>query len=383
MKVLHINCNYIGTRLYRVMIEHLNCFGINSTVYVPVCEKENEDVTTRDCSVIVSKCFRKWHRILFDYKQRLILRDIQEKLDCSGFDCIHAYTLFTDGNCARRLGRRYKLPYVVAVRDTDVNIFLKKAFYLRRRAVEILRDAAAVFFLSENYRRQVLETYVPEGLRGEIYGKSHVIPNGVDEFWLQNCYRDRLRDGQEALQDKRLRVICAGVINPRKNHLATQEALQLLRQRGWTVHYQIVGRVLDSKLFERIMSYPDTEYIPQQPKEKLLEYYRGSDLFVMPSRTETFGLVYAEALSQGLPVIYTRDQGFDGQFEEGEVGYPVDAGDVREIAQRIEDISCRYRELCENCLQHADRFDWKDICGQYRDIYSDILTDIFDRGEGS
>lgn len=375
MKVLHINCNYIGTRLHRVMIEHLNRFGIDSTVYVPVCEKEKEDVTTRDCRVIVSKCFRKWHRIFFDYKQRLILRDIQEKLDCSGFDCIHAYTLFTDGNCARRLGRKYKLPYVVAVRDTDVNTFLKKAVYLRRRAVEILRDAGAVFFLSENYRRQVLETYVPEGIRKEIYRKSYVIPNGVDDFWLQNRYRDRLREGQEVLPDKRLRVICAGVISHRKNHLATQEALQLLRQRGWTVHYQIVGRVLDQKLFERIMSYPDTEYIPQQPQGKLLEYYRQNDLFVMPSRTETFGLVYAEALSQGLPVIYTRGQGFDGQFEEGEVGYSVDAGDSAEIARRIEDAAHRYRELCENSLQHADRFDWKDICERYRDLYLNILAD--------
>lgn len=375
MKVLHINCNYIGTRLHREMIEHLNRFGIESTVYVPVCEKENEDVTTRDCTVIVSKCFRKWHRILFDYKQGRISRDIQEKLDCSAYDCIHAYTLFTDGNCARRLGRKYKLPYVVAVRDTDVNTFLKKAVYLRGRAVKILRDAAAVFFLSENYRRQVLETYVPEGLREKIYEKSHIIPNGVDDFWLQNCYRDRLQSGREVLPDKQLKVICAGVINHRKNHLATQEALQLLRQQGWTVHYQIVGKVLDQKLFEKIMSYPDTEYIPQQPKEKLLEYYRQNDVFVMPSRTETFGLVYAEALSQGLPVLYTRGQGFDGQFEEGEVGYSVDAEAPGEIAQRLADVSRRYRELCENCLQHAERFDWKDICERYRDLYLNILAD--------
>jgi len=49
----------------------------------------------------------------------------------------------------------------------------------------------------------------------------------------------------------------------------------------------------------------------------------------MPSITETFGLVYAEALSQGLPVLYTRGQGFDRQFEEGEVGYAVDCFDDR------------------------------------------------------
>lgn len=374
MKILHMNCNYIGTRLHRSMIEHLNDLGIHNTVYVPVCERTDDDGATRGSEVIVSKCFRKWHRIFFDYKQSLIARDIQKKLDCSQYDCIHAYTLFTDGNCARRLSRRYHIPYVAAVRSTDVNFFLKKAFYLRGRAVKILRDASAVFFLSECYRTQVLERYVPKRLRGEIYAKSYVIPNGIDDFWLENLNVGK-QPVPDAFQDKKLRVICAGVISRRKNHLATQEALQLLRARGWSVHYQIVGKIQDRELFEKILSYPDTEYIPQQPKEQLLEYYRQSDLFVMPSRAETFGLVYAEALSQGLPVLYTRGQGFDGQFEEGTVGYAVDAGNPREIADRMEDAAKRLAELGENGLRLAERFRWKEICEQYRNLYSEILKD--------
>lgn len=374
MKILHMNCNYIGTRLHRSMIEHLNDRGIHNTVYVPVCEQTDDDGATRGSEVIVSKCFRKWHRIFFDYKQSLIARDIQKKLDCSQYDCIHAYTLFTDGNCARRLSRRYHIPYVAAVRSTDVNFFLKKAFYLRGRAVKILRDASAVFFLSECYRTQVLERYVPKRLRGEIYAKSYVIPNGIDDFWLENLNAGK-RPVPDASQNKQLRVICAGVISRRKNHLATQEALQLLRARGWSVHYQIVGKIQDRELFEKIMSYPDTEYIPQQPKEQLLEYYRQSDLFVMPSRAETFGLVYAEALSQGLPVLYTRGQGFDGQFEEGTVGYAVDAGNPREIADRMEDAAKHLAELGENGLRLAERFRWKEICEQYRNLYSEILKD--------
>ena len=41
----------------------------------------------------------------------------------------------------------------------------------------------------------------------------------------------------------------------------------------------------------------------------------------MPSITETFGLVYGEALSQGLLIIYTKGQGFDGQIKEKLAGY--------------------------------------------------------------
>ena len=44
----------------------------------------------------------------------------------------------------------------------------------------------------------------------------------------------------------------------------------------------------------------------------------------MTSLGESFGLTYAEAMSQGVPVIYSKGQGFDGQFKEGVVGYHVD-----------------------------------------------------------
>ena len=40
--------------------------------------------------------------------------------------------------------------------------------------------------------------------------------------------------------------------------------------------------------------------------------------FCLPSHAETFGLVYVEAMSQGLPIIY-EGQGFDKQFQDGEV----------------------------------------------------------------
>lgn len=371
MNILHINCNYIGTKLHRSMIEHLNDLGIGNTVYVPVCGKPDDGAATKGSRVVVSSCFKKWHRILFDYKQSRIIRDVQKKLDCSQYDCIHAYTLFTDGNCARRLSRRYHIPYVTAVRSTDVNVFLKNVFYLRGRAVKILRDASAVFFLSETYRTQVLERYVPERLRGEIYAKSHIIPNGIDDFWLENRNLGK-QPAPDAFREKKLRIVCAGVVNRRKNQLTTQKALQLLRAQGWNIRYQIVGRVEDRELFDQIMAYPDTEYIPQQPKEKLLEYYRQNDLFVMPSRTETFGLVYAEALSQGLPVLYTRGQGFDGQFAEGVAGYAVDADNPGEIAERIMDAAQRLAELSGNGLRLAERFCWKGICERYRDLYEEI-----------
>lgn len=377
MKILHINCNYVGTYLHRIMIEKLNHCGIRSAVYVPVCE-EGGEAPTQGCEVVISKCFRNWNKILFDYKQHRIIRDVQKHFDLTQFDCLHAYTLFTDGNCARYLGRKYRIPYVVAVRSTDVNVFFRRAFYLRGRGVRILRDAAAVFFLSENYKRTVLERYVPEEYREEIAEKSYLVPNGIDDFWLQNRYTDKLKvleETESALRDRRMKIIFAGRIVEDKNPLATQEALRILRGRGWTVEFTVAGDARDKKLYERIMSYPQTYYAGKLSKEELLGCYRKCDLFVMPSHTETFGLVYAEAMSQGLPVIYTKGQGFDGQFPDGTVGFAVDDNDPEDIADKIELAAGQYRKLAAGCLELAERFWWTDICERYREIYRAVLAE--------
>lgn len=93
----------------------------------------------------------------------------------------------------------------------------------------------------------------------------------------------------------------------------------------------------------------------------------------MWSKHEDFGLVYVEAISQGLPIIYTRGQGFDNQFEEGEVGYSVKYDSAEEIVEKIELIINDYETISNNCIERVNRFDWDKIAEKYINIYYDIL----------
>ena len=90
----------------------------------------------------------------------------------------------------------------------------------------------------------------------------------------------------------------------------------------------------------------------------------------MPSKHETFGLVYAEAMSQGLPVIYTKGQGFDGQFPEGEVGFSVAYDDPEEIAMRVKEIIADYGSISKRAVANVHRYDWKGIAQDYSELYS-------------
>ena len=138
------------------------------------------------------------------------------------------------------------------------------------------------------------------------------------------------------------------------------------------MHYLAVGNILDKKVAVQLAEAPFAEHRDRCPKEQLISFYRNSDVFLMPSITETFGLVYAEAMTQGLPVVYTRGQGFDRQFEEGAVGYSVDCHNPQEIADRILDCIGRYEEISSNCVSLCDKFNWDTIAQQYLELYSRI-----------
>ncbi len=69
----------------------------------------------------------------------------------------------------------YKIPYIVAVRDTDVNVFFKRMVHLRSLGVDILKRSR-IIFLSISYRDLILEKYVPEDLKEKVFSKSRIIP---------------------------------------------------------------------------------------------------------------------------------------------------------------------------------------------------------------
>lgn len=367
MRVLHINCNYIGTTLHQLMIKKLDALGIQNDVFVPTHDIKTAIITPNE-NVYVSECFRKRDRLIFGYKQKKIIEAIEEHYDIKKFDLIHAYTLFTDGNCARYLSQKYGMPYVVAVRNTDVYDFFKKRVYLRGLGVTILKNAQKVFFLSEPYQKKVLEAYVPRESQNNIIKKSMIIPNGIDDFWFTNIPKE-----EKKISNNIIKLVYAGTIDKNKNITATQSAMDILKSKGVDSYLTVIGKIVEQSEYNKVLRGRNTTYVLPQTKEELIKLYRKNDIFVMPSIHETFGLVYAEAISQGLPVIYSQGQGFDGQFEEGIVGYHVNSNNPNEIAEAILRILLRYKIITTKCTSCASKFCWDKICSLYFDIYKELV----------
>lgn len=372
MRILHINNNYMGTKLHQVMIEHLKDYVPDNVVFCPINPKTSSYSTKPNSYVVVSECLTTIDRFFFYKKQKKILKNLLENIDVTTVSCSHAYTLFTDGNCAYELFEKYHIPYVVAIRSTDIEFF-KYRINLRVRGRKILRNAEKVFFLSETTRNYFINSFIPQKEKNAIYKKSLIIPNGIDDFWLNNSSSEII--DKNLLDNRSINLCCVSEIIKRKNIPTVVDVAYELERRGWKVHLEIIGKKTDINEFNKFINRKYLTYFEPVPKEVLIEHYKKADIFVLMSKGETFGLVYAEAMSQGVPVIYTQGEGFDGQFDDGYVGYAVKSSDISFAANRIEEILRHYMDFSRNCISSIERFSWKKICKEYSEIYSQIVED--------
>ena len=107
--------------------------------------------------------------------------------------------------------------------------------------------------------------------------------------------------------------------------------------------------------------------------DAMKRFYADVDVLLVPSSAETFGMVYLEAMSQGVPVLYTRGQGFDGQFEEGAAGFAVACGNVKQQAKMLAEIAKDYPERSARCVELAKGYEWSLIAGRWAELYLSIL----------
>ena len=368
MKILNVNSYYLSSTVHKQLQIALSTVrGIDSLTYVPLARGyigREECQYKDDQRIVKAHCFNRWDRYIFHAKHTKIYRNAIETFDFADYTCLHAHSLFSNGYIALRIKESYGLPYVVAVRDTDINVFFKKMPCLRHLGKRILDGAAVVVFLSQPYRDHLLDNYIDGKDKDAFLAKSQIIPSGIDDFWFENKNDPKKQESTGVL-----RILHVGRVDKRKNVMTTLSALEEIRAQGKAVTYTVVGKVVDKKVYKEMRKRSFVNYLTPRSREELLEIYRGHDILVMPSLTETFGLVYPEAMSQGLPVIYSRGQGFDGHFVDGEIGYAVDSMDASDIADKILRIWSNYDEMSERCVELVDSFKWDNVVHRYKNVY--------------
>ena len=103
-----------------------------------------------------------------------------------------------------------------------------------------------------------------------------------------------------------------------------------------------------------------------------------SDLFVLPSATESFGLAALEALSVGVPVIATNTGGIPEVVNDGVSGYLSNVGDVENMAENAIDLLAnqeKYSSFVSNAKMEAEKFNIDKIMPKYTELYYNLLSE--------
>ncbi len=210
-----------------------------------------------------------------------------------------------------------------------------------------------------------------------------IVPPGVDHAFFspgdQRGARQALGLGAEPL------LLFVGRIQPLKGLLVAIEALSLLEDKTATL--LVVGgasgpdgaaeRHRAGSLVERLGLRDRVRFVAPQPHHLLSTYYRAADVCLVPSRSESFGLVALEAAACGTPVVASAVGGLTTLVEPGVTGFLVDQRDAVSFAEPVSRVLADpelARTLSVGAAAMARNYTWSTTAARLRRLYADLAV---------
>lgn len=195
---------------------------------------------------------------------------------------------------------------------------------------------------------------------------------------LPGVKRTRISQGSES---QTAHLLCVGSIIERKGHKILLQALSPLKNLDWRL--DCYGSTeFDKKLFDELQDIINSEALSDKVKfhgavsDELLEAsYAQSDVFVLPSLFEGYGMVYAEAIVCGLPIIATTAGAIPDTVPET-CGILTEPGNVKSLQEALEkmisneDLRNNYKQGARNAA--AEFPTWQSSATQFVEILKDI-----------
>ncbi len=222
-------------------------------------------------------------------------------------------------------------------------------------------------------------------LYGADPGRIRIVPPGVDHAFFGPGHRPQARRALGLPLDGRL-LLFVGRIQPLKCADAAIETLAELSQSG-REHYRLVvvggpSGPHGEKAMRGLLDIADASgvsdrvhYIDPQPHELLSSYYRAADVCIVPSRSESFGLVALESAACGTPVVASAVGGLTTLVDHGRTGFLVEDPTPERYAsavRRIFDEPLAAERLSTASVLRARTYTWRAAAGALLDLHDEL-----------
>lgn len=281
-----------------------------------------------------------------------------------------------------RLHKRLKqlrIPVIVTVHGL-INVEKKKA--LKRRfsfklLYQYVVQGRCEKRLMKSINRAILDTeYVAEAIHGFKLSKEPaicIIPQGIDEkYFTLNC------------SESSRTILSVGSISRRKGHLMLIKAFEKAVQLMDDLQLVICGVLADNDYYEEIREYISTlpckdsiSLRANVAKEDLFGFYRNAHIFALHSQEESQGIVFAEAMATGLPVVATDIGGIPFVVKNQTTGFLSKYGNIDSFSDsivRVMSTGFDWKSMSNNCRISARSYSWASIASLIEKEYHLTLT---------
>lgn len=294
----------------------------------------------------------------------------------SPYDIVHATNICFDSlvYSAYRFARRNRIPLVITPflhlgEREDETV---RRYYTMPHQMTMLRDSSAVITQTELERQYLLS-------QGVMAKRIYNVGVGIDPGHLRGGCAERFRTKYQVWAPI---VFYIGTQAYDKGTVHLVEAMRKLWQSGSQAHLVLAGPVTSGfESYFRSLPEEDRQrchllgFISEEDKRDLLD---AGDVFAMPSRTDSFGIVYLEAWLYKKPVIGALAGGVPDVIQDNEDGYLVPFGDVPRLAEAISTLladRAKAQQFGERGYQKAvARHTWDRKYAALKAIYEELTS---------
>jgi glycosyltransferase involved in cell wall biosynthesis len=283
------------------------------------------------------------------------------------FDIIHSHFAWSAGYVGMKLKDKFSKPFVLTTHGYDIYDLPFRSKIWKPLIKKVIESAD----INITGNKKNLDWYEKIGVGDQK--KINVIPNGYNNQLFHPVSQNKARSKLMLSQDSRI-ILTVGNIVSVKGHEYLVDAMSKMELPN--VQCIVIGEGSKrKKMVKKVKSLGLAEkiiFLGPMMHHELNLWMNACDVFVLPSISETFGIVQLEAMACGKPVVATINGGSECLIVNDDLGFLC-------IRKDSEDLSIKMMKAfskkwdANKIIMYANRFSWQEICEKIYQTYAEIL----------